>query len=68
MMTAKKIKAHYDLSAEEEKLLGELAPVMKNHRDRFGTEMMSWRSEPGSFSRKSCRCSSSHSPQCHLPK
>ena len=42
MLTAKKIKAHYELSPEEEKLLGELAPVMKNHRDRFGTELMSY--------------------------
>lgn len=42
MITAKKIKAHYELSVQEEKLLGELAPIMKNHRDRFGSEMMSY--------------------------
>lgn len=40
MITAKKIKAHYDLTPEEEKILGELRTPMKDYRDRFGEELM----------------------------
>ncbi|MDF1536239.1 MAG: protoglobin domain-containing protein [bacterium] len=42
MITVKKIKAHYELTSAEEKLLGELASTMKKHRDRFGTELMAY--------------------------
>ena len=40
MITAKKIKAHYDFTSEEEKLLGNLRSSMMNYRDRFGQELM----------------------------
>ncbi len=40
MLTAKKIKAHYDLTSEEEKILGDLSSRMKNYRDRFGQDLM----------------------------
>jgi uncharacterized membrane protein (DUF373 family) len=40
MLSAKKIKDHYDFSTEEGKLLGSLNSVMKNYRDRFGQELM----------------------------
>jgi uncharacterized membrane protein (DUF373 family) len=42
MLTAKKIKAQFDLTPDEEKLLKELSPVMKNHRDRFGAELVAY--------------------------
>ncbi|UCG39179.1 MAG: phosphate-starvation-inducible PsiE family protein [bacterium] len=42
MITAKKIKDHYQFTPAEEKILGDLRPVMKNHRDRFGQEMMEY--------------------------
>ena len=40
MITAKKIKTHYDLTPEEEKILGDLKTPMKDYRDRFGQELM----------------------------
>ena len=40
MITAKKIKALYDLTTEEEKILGGLRTRMKNYRDRFGQEIL----------------------------
>ncbi len=42
MLTAKKIKTQFDLTPDEEKLLKELSPVMKNHRDRFGAELVAY--------------------------
>jgi uncharacterized membrane protein (DUF373 family) len=38
MVTAKKIKAHYEFTAEEEKILGNLDPLMREHRDRFAQD------------------------------
>lgn len=40
MITAKKIKAHYDFTPDEEKILGDLRAAMMNYRDRFGQELM----------------------------
>jgi uncharacterized membrane protein (DUF373 family) len=40
MMTAKKIKAHYDFTSDEEKILADLNTRMKNYRDRFGQGLM----------------------------
>jgi uncharacterized membrane protein (DUF373 family) len=40
MISAKKIKAHYDFTTEEEKLLGDLSARMKNYRDPFGQSLM----------------------------
>jgi uncharacterized membrane protein (DUF373 family) len=40
MITAKQIKIHYDLTPEEERILGDLSTGMKNYRDRFGQELM----------------------------
>ena len=40
MLTATKIKTHYDFTREEEKLLGNLSTAMKTYRDRFGQELM----------------------------
>ena len=40
MMTADKIKSHYDLTPEEEKILGGLRAPMMDYRDRFGQELM----------------------------
>jgi len=40
MMTAHQIKAHYNFTSAEEKLLGGLSSRMKNYRDRFGQELM----------------------------
>ena len=40
MLSAKKIKSHYDLTSDEEKILGDLSTQMKNYRDRFGQELM----------------------------
>ncbi len=40
MLTAKKIKTHYDFTSEEEKILGDLNTAMKSYRDRFGQELM----------------------------
>jgi len=40
MISAKKIKTHYDFTIEEEKILGDLSTRMKNYRDRFGQELM----------------------------
>ena len=40
MLSAKKIKAHYDLTTTEEKILGDLRERMKEYRDRFGQELM----------------------------
>lgn len=40
MLTARKIKTHYDFTKEEEKTLGGLSARMKNYRDRFGREFM----------------------------
>ena len=40
MITAKKIKGHYDFTTEEEKILGGLSTRMKNYRDRFGQEII----------------------------
>lgn len=35
MLSAKKIKGHYQLTLEEEEILKGLQPMMKEHRDRF---------------------------------
>jgi uncharacterized membrane protein (DUF373 family) len=40
MISAKQIKTHYDLTTEEERILGDLSTRMKNYRDRFGQELM----------------------------
>ena len=40
MISAKQIKTHYDLTTEEERILGDLSTGMKNYRDRFGQELM----------------------------
>jgi uncharacterized membrane protein (DUF373 family) len=40
MITAKQIKTHYDLTTEEERILGDLSTGMKNYRDQFGQELM----------------------------
>ena len=40
MITAKKIKTHYDFTTEDERILGDLSTRMKNYRDRFGEELM----------------------------
>jgi len=40
MITAQKIKAHYNFTSEEERILGGLSARMKNYRDRFGQELM----------------------------
>ena len=40
MMSAKKIKTHYELTSEEEEILGNLSTRMKEYRDRFGQELM----------------------------
>lgn len=40
MIAAKKIKAHYDFTPEEEKVLGNLRTSMTNYRDQFGQALM----------------------------
>jgi len=40
MISAKKIKADYAFTSEEEKILGDLSSRMKSYRDRFGQELM----------------------------
>jgi uncharacterized membrane protein (DUF373 family) len=40
MMTARQIKAHYDFTSDEEKILADLSTRMKNYRDRFGQGLM----------------------------
>jgi len=40
MISAKQIKTHYDLTTEEEKILGDLSTQMKAYRDRFGQELI----------------------------
>lgn len=40
MLTAKMIKADYDLTPDEEKILGNLGTPMKEYRDRFGQALM----------------------------
>jgi uncharacterized membrane protein (DUF373 family) len=40
MITAKKIKTHYNLTKEEEQILGDLRGPMMNYRDSFGRDLM----------------------------
>jgi uncharacterized membrane protein (DUF373 family) len=42
MISAKKIKAHYEFLPEEEKLLKELSPLMKEHKDGFAEEFYTY--------------------------
>ena len=42
MIHAKKIKTHYELLPDEEKLLAELSPLMKEHKDRFAEEFYAY--------------------------
>jgi uncharacterized membrane protein (DUF373 family) len=42
MIHAKKIKTHYELLPEEEKLLAELGPLMKEHKERFAGEFYAY--------------------------
>jgi uncharacterized membrane protein (DUF373 family) len=38
MITERKIKAHYDFTSEEERILGDLSSLMREYRDRFAME------------------------------
>ena len=38
MIAGKKIKTHYHLTENEEKILGELNPLMREHRERFAQD------------------------------
>ena len=40
MISAKRIKADYVFTSEDEKILGDLSSRMKSYRDRFGQELM----------------------------
>ena len=42
MINARKIKKHYELMPEEEKLLAELGPMMEEHKERFAEEFYSY--------------------------
>jgi uncharacterized membrane protein (DUF373 family) len=42
MISAKKIKSHYELQKSEEKLLEEMAPLMKEHKDEFAEDFYTY--------------------------
>lgn len=42
MIATKKIKTHYELLPEEEKLLAELSPLMKKHKESFADEFYAY--------------------------
>lgn len=42
MISANKIKEHYNLTSEEEQILKDLHPVMRQHRDRFSEDFYNY--------------------------
>ncbi len=42
MLSAERIKAHYSLTPEEEQILQDLRPLMKEHRDSLGKTLMDY--------------------------